>query len=138
MWRWSRSRRPIPACPGLADERGMVTAEMAVALPALALVLAAAVWVVAVVGAQLRCVDAAREAARALARGEPAQVAERLAHQVAPADATVWSVREGDLVTVTVTTRSRGPGPVLSRLQPVTVSGEATTTWEDTDAVAGW
>ena len=39
----------------------MVTAETAVVLPVLLLVLAGAVAVVVVVGAQLRCVDAARE-----------------------------------------------------------------------------
>ena len=42
----------------------MVTAETAVVLPVLLLVLAGAVAVVVVVGAQLRCVDAAREGAR--------------------------------------------------------------------------
>ena len=48
----------------------MVTAETAVVLPVLLLVLAGAVAAVTVVGAQLRCVDAAREGARAAARGE--------------------------------------------------------------------
>ncbi|HJX42614.1 MAG TPA: TadE family type IV pilus minor pilin, partial [Geodermatophilus sp.] len=53
----------------------MVTAETAVVLPVLLLVLAAVVAAVVVVGAQLRCVDAAREGARAAARGEdPAAV----------------------------------------------------------------
>ena len=48
----------------------MVTAETAVVLPVLLLVLLCAVAAVTVVGAQLRCVDAAREGARAAARGE--------------------------------------------------------------------
>ncbi|GAB3882575.1 hypothetical protein GCM10027612_13340 [Microbispora bryophytorum subsp. camponoti] len=43
-------------------ERGSVTAETAVALPALVVVLIASLWAVTVVGAQLRCVDAARAA----------------------------------------------------------------------------
>ncbi len=42
----------------------MVTAETAVVLPVLLLVLAAVVGAVVVVGAHLRCVDAAREGAR--------------------------------------------------------------------------
>jgi Flp pilus assembly protein TadG len=50
-----------------AGEAGMVTAETAVVLPVLLLVLAGAVAAVTVVGAQLRCVDAAREGARAAA-----------------------------------------------------------------------
>lgn len=48
----------------------MVTAEVAVALPALVVLLAFALTAVAVISAQLRCVDAAREAARAAARGD--------------------------------------------------------------------
>src|SRR5436305_1861879 len=51
-------------------EAGMVTAETAVVLPVLLLVLAGAVAAVTVIGAELRCVDAAREGARAAARGE--------------------------------------------------------------------
>ncbi len=47
-----------------------MTAETAVALPALVVVLAAALWAVAAVGAQLECVDAARTGARAASRGE--------------------------------------------------------------------
>ena len=50
----------------LSGEAGMVTAETAVVLPVLLLVLAGAVAAVTVVGAQLRCVDAAREG-----RGRP-------------------------------------------------------------------
>lgn len=51
--------------------RGSVTAETAAMLPALMVVLAAALWAVQVVEAQLECVDAARAGARAAARGEP-------------------------------------------------------------------
>jgi len=50
---------------------GSVTAETAVVLPALMVVLAAALWAIQAVGVQLECVDAARAAARAAARGEP-------------------------------------------------------------------
>lgn len=49
----------------------MVTAEIAVALPALVLVLTLGLGAVAAVTDQLRCVDAARTGARLLARGEP-------------------------------------------------------------------
>ena len=52
----------------------MVTAETAVVLPVLLVVLAGAVAAVTVVGAQLRCVDAAREGARAAARVSVARV----------------------------------------------------------------
>ncbi|MEV6150769.1 TadE family type IV pilus minor pilin [Nonomuraea sp. NPDC052129] len=54
-----------------STSRGSVTAETAMVLPALMVVLAAALWAIQVVGVQLECVDAARAAARAAARGEP-------------------------------------------------------------------
>ena len=80
----------------------MVTAETAVVLPVLLLVLAAAVAVVVVVGSQLRCVDAAREGARAAARGEPAATVTGLAAQAAPDGARVAVGGAAGTVTVTV------------------------------------
>lgn len=59
------SRRPTGSRSGQA---GSVTAETAVIL-LLLVVLTAAISVLAIVGAQLRCVDAARSAARVAARG---------------------------------------------------------------------
>ena len=81
----------------------MVTAETAVVLPVLLLVLAGAVAAVVVVGAQLRCVDAAREAARAAARGEPVAVVGELAGAAAPDGAVTAVGGDGERVTVTVT-----------------------------------
>ena len=53
----------------------MVTAEIAVALPALVTVVAIGLSAVSMVTDELRCVDAARVGARLLARGEdPGQV----------------------------------------------------------------
>lgn len=48
----------------------MVTAELALALPALLLVLSVCLGVVGVVAARVRCIDAAAVAARLSARGE--------------------------------------------------------------------
>ncbi len=50
----------------------MVTAEIALALPVLILVVLTGLAALGVAQARLRCADAAAEAARALARGEPA------------------------------------------------------------------
>jgi Flp pilus assembly protein TadG len=61
----------------------MVTAELAACLPVLVLVLAVAVSAVSVVATRVRVQDAAREAARAAARGDPA-AARQLAARVAP------------------------------------------------------
>jgi Flp pilus assembly protein TadG len=100
----------------------MVTAETAVVLPVLLLVLAGAVAAVVVVGAQLRCVDAAREGARAAARGEDTSVVTAMAGRAAP-DGAVVSVGGGEEdVRVTVTARIAPLGPVPLRM---TVSAEA-------------
>jgi Flp pilus assembly protein TadG len=61
----------------------MVTAELAACLPVLVLVLAVALTALSVVAARVRVLDAAREAARAGARGDVA-VAHRLATESAP------------------------------------------------------
>ena len=67
----------------LRGDRGMVTAELAMALPVLIIVLAAGLATVTVVGQRVRAEDAAREAARAAARGDTV-AAHRLVSQVAP------------------------------------------------------
>lgn len=70
-------------------EQGSATAEMAVGLPVVIFLLLVGLTGVTAVRDQLRCVDAAREAARAAARGESGDAAGRRA---APDGATV-SVR---------------------------------------------
>jgi Flp pilus assembly protein TadG len=103
----------------------MVTAETAVVLPVLLLVLAAAVSALMVVGAQLRCVDAAREGARAAARGEADDVVLAVVGRGAPAGAAVTAQRAGGIVTVEVTAPVRPLGPLPLRLTvSATASGE--------------
>jgi Flp pilus assembly protein TadG len=99
----------------------MVTAETAVVLPVLLVVLAGVVAAVVVVGAQLRCVDAAREGVRAAARGEDTAAVTALARRAAPDGATV-GVSGDDEVRVTVTARIAPLGPVPLR---ITVTAEA-------------
>ncbi len=86
----------------LRDDRGMVTAELAAALPVLALVVAVALVAVSVAGQRVRAQDAAREAARALARGDSGAV-QRLTRLVGPAGASVAVSRSDDDVTARVT-----------------------------------
>ena len=90
----------------------MVTAETAVVLPVLLFVLAAAVGAVTVVGAQLRCVDAAREGARAAARGEDVATVRALVLRVAPDGMAVAVTRDGEDVRVAVSGRIPPLGPV--------------------------
>jgi Flp pilus assembly protein TadG len=103
---------------GAPNDRGAVTVEAALALCSLVLVLALAVGAVASASAQLRCIDAAREAARLVARGEPDQ-ARRAAGTIAPGGARVDVQVVGDQVTVEVSTSGAGGVPGL------TVSGRA-------------
>ena len=91
---------------------GMATAELAVVLPALVLVIAAGLTMVSVVLAQVRCVDAAREAARAAARGESADVVRSAAVRAAAA-ASVEVGSAGEEVRVTVSARAGGLGVLL-------------------------
>jgi Flp pilus assembly protein TadG len=95
----------------------MVTAETAVVLPVLLLVLAGAVAAIVVVGAQLRCVDAAREGARAAARGEPPAAVTEIVRRAAPAGAVVSVTRTGDEVRVAVAVDVAPLGPVPLRIR---------------------
>ena len=106
-------------------DTGSVTAETAVLLPVLLVVLAAAVGVLACVAAQLRCVDAARAAARVAARGEAPSVVQSTGERLAPAGAQVRLVRGPDTVEVVVRARVQPLGRVLAVLPGVDVSGRA-------------
>jgi Flp pilus assembly protein TadG len=119
------------------DEAGMVTAETAVVLPALVVVLALLVGGVHALGAQLACQDAARVAARAAARGEPTAEVARLARAVAPQGARVSVAGEAGLVRVGVTATVRLPGPVLSRLPAFVVVGRAVAADETSGRLTG-
>jgi hypothetical protein len=74
-------------------------------LPVLAVLLAAALWSIAVAGAQVRCVDAARDGARAAARGEPDVAVLAAAQAAAPAGAQVALARSGSRIVVVVRAR---------------------------------
>ena len=84
----------------LRRESGMITVELAAALPVLALLMLAGLSAVRVVDARERCLDAAREVARAAARGDDAAVAR--AGAVAPGGARISIARGADEVTATV------------------------------------
>ena len=99
------------AVRGWSDGRGSVTAETAVALPALAVLLVMCLWAVTVVGQQLRCIDAARIAARALARGETEPLARSAAREAAPEGAAISVQTVDGLAVVEVRLTAGWPGP---------------------------
>jgi hypothetical protein len=100
-------------------DRGSVTAELALALPVVVVLLLAGLTGVTAVLTELRCVDAAREAARAAARGDAGEPAGRRA---APEGASISVRVDGDTVTAIVRANVRPLGPVLPA---VTVEGTA-------------
>ena len=113
----------------------MATAEFACAIPALLLVFVLALSAITTVTDQVRCVDAARATARALARGDGDTAAFELGRRLAPPRATVSVARSEREVSVVV----RGlPSPGLrwlgSRASP---SGQAVAALEDVDSIAG-
>jgi hypothetical protein len=118
--RRSGRARSVAAGPVRRRDRrldaGMVTAEFAVALPALVLVVLAALGGVAVMTAQLRCVDAADVAARMAARGDATALVRDAAMSGAPGGAQLEVVKAGTLVTATVRAHLSAPG--LARFLP--------------------
>ncbi|SFW59087.1 TadE family type IV pilus minor pilin [Amycolatopsis australiensis] len=78
-----------------------MTVEAALGLAGLTVVTVLLLAGVAVLTSQLRCTDAAREAARLLARGQPTEAAAAV-HRIAPPDASLEIEQAGDDITVKV------------------------------------
>jgi hypothetical protein len=91
-------------------EEGAATAELAMTLPLLIGVTIGLVWLLAIGAAQVRAVDAARETARAVARGDAAGAAVARGELVAPPGSRVTVRDDGDEVTAVVAGRVAGPG----------------------------
>ena len=113
------------------DARGAVTAELALVLPLLVAVTIGLVWLLAVGAHQLRAVDAARETARALARGDTPEAAVAVGEQVAPDGATVRVDTRDGRVHVTVTGEVAGPGGIFDALPPAQLHAEAVAVLEE-------
>jgi hypothetical protein len=88
----------------------MVTAELAVGLPALAVVVGFAFAGLAALTAQIRCADAAAISARLAGRGESAAVVRTAALDAAPPGATLRVSSGSATVTTQVSVRLAGPG----------------------------
>ena len=107
------------------DDRGAATAELALGIPLLVALTAGLVWMLAVGATQVRVIDASREAARAVARGDDEATAEAVARRIAPEAASVDIVVGDTEVVVTTSARVAGPGGLLGSLPGVTVSADA-------------
>ena len=82
----SRGLRSVPAgragTRGLRGDRGAITTELALALPAVVLVLAVLLVTVGATTTTLRCADAARAAARVAALGRTPDEVVAVAEQI--------------------------------------------------------
>lgn len=108
-----------------------MTAELALALPLLVALTAGLVWLLALGAAQVRVIDASREAARAVARGDDPAAAVVLAERIAPDGARVRISVSGGQVQVTTSVRVEGPTGILGGLPGASVGAEAVALLED-------
>ncbi|GAA6527531.1 TadE family type IV pilus minor pilin [Intrasporangium sp. DVR] len=94
-------------------DAGMVTAELAVAIPVVVFVLLICLAGLSAAIDQVRCVDAARAGSRAAARGDPLAEVHQLAQRAAPEGAVISVSRRGGDALVTVRARAGGWGGVV-------------------------
>jgi Flp pilus assembly protein TadG len=115
----------------LRRQRGAVTAELAMALPLLLVITLGLVWLLSLGAAQVRMVDATREVARAVARGDDAAAATARGQQIAPHGAELELTTEGRHITVVGTVEVDGVGGVLEVLPSVRLTASAVAALED-------
>lgn len=107
----------------------MATAEFAVAVPAVVMVLVLGLSVLVTIADQIKCVDAARATARLIARGDGQAAAVAQGQLLAPRGATIEVGGSGDVVSVRVVGR---PARSLTWLGPRAVPrGDAVAARED-------
>ena len=103
-------RPPIVGSVTRTGQTGLVTAETAIVSVGLVIVAVAMLLVVAIGLAQVRCVDASRDVARALARGESEAGSIEAGRATAPAGARFSTSIAGGVVRVDVSATVSGPG----------------------------
>lgn len=114
---------PLPIkVPARQNQCGAVTAEFAVALPAVILLFAFLLAAGAAGITQLRLEEAARAGARSLARGENSGEVQGIVKRLAGEGATAGVASDGDWVTVTA---SAAVGGSLGSLIPWTLTASA-------------
>ncbi len=107
------------------DQAGAVTAETAVALPVIVLFALSMAWLVGIGAVQIRAIDAARETARAVARGDGAGEAVSLGRRVAGEGSAVEVEESGEIVVVTVTSPVSGPAGLFGAWSGFRVRAQA-------------
>jgi Flp pilus assembly protein TadG len=115
----------------MRHDRGAATAELVMVLPVLVAVVLGLTWLLSLGVAQVRTVDAARETARALARGDDTATAITRGEQVGPARTSVAVTRGDGQVSATATAEVRGPGGLFGFLPAVHLHAVAVAAAED-------
>lgn len=110
-WRRPPNPRSRGSRPPRRWDRGSTTAELAVALPALVVLLAVGVLAVKAVAVQLQCVSAARDGALGAARGGGGEAAAR---RTAPDGASVSVAVAGEQARATVSAPVSLLGTILT------------------------
>ncbi|WP_165555838.1 TadE family type IV pilus minor pilin [Kribbella pittospori] len=117
--------------PSRRTQRGAITAELAIALPVLLTLLLLGIWAIGLVILNIQCIDAARDAARSAARGDPFDQAQAIGRRTAPG-ATITITRTGKDIHVKVTATPSHKPPLLTHLLPTALTAEATLQSEPT------
>lgn len=112
-------------------QRGAATVELALGIPVLVSLTIGLVWLLTIGVAQVRMVDAARETARAGARGDTESAAVTRGRQVAPGARVTLTTNNGEVV-ATASDLVGPPGGLLGFLPDVRVHADAVTTAEAT------
>ncbi|MGW1344097.1 TadE family type IV pilus minor pilin [Kribbella sp. NPDC002412] len=113
-----------------------MTAEVAITLPVLLTMLVLGLWLTGTVVLNIQCTDAARDVARAVARGESLESAQELGRRTAPKNATITITRTPTDIHVKVTATPTDPGPLLAPFPTTHVTAEATLQSEPTTQAA--
>jgi hypothetical protein len=129
-----RRRRPRRAAA--EGEAGSVTAELALTLPTLAIVLVIGIWLQSAVALRAQCLDAARAGARAAARGDTDPTIRSQLAAVLPSGAAVAITRTPASVTVRVETPVTAPAGIAELVGAQRVTAAATGPVETADATA--
>ena len=106
--------------------RGAATAELVMVLPLLVAVALALVWLLEVGACQMRVVDAARETARAMARGDGVDAAVAAGERIGPSGTSITVDDGGDQVVARASAVVRGPGGLLGFLPGADLHATAT------------
>ncbi|WP_350279403.1 TadE family type IV pilus minor pilin [Kribbella sp. HUAS MG21] len=91
----------------------------------LVLLLLLGIWSIGLVVLNIRCIDAARDVARAVARGEPADQAKSIGHRTVP-NGTITITRDASDIHVTVTATPTNKPPLLTLMTPAEITATAT------------